>query len=154
MTHVLAVRNRSSAPWPSIVGASPSMSSQSASPAAFALRTVSPTARALTPRLFAASRWLRPSSHFCLRISFASRMDSRSVGMATSYRGAVLQGTHPASSAPSRTAAPVTRKRPPTDPHGGVITMADLGDHDADLGDHDQPIQVITMDRRAHSCRS
>jgi hypothetical protein len=28
-----------------------------------------------------------------------------------------------------------------------VITMTDLGDHDADLGDHDRPIQVITMRR-------
>jgi hypothetical protein len=28
-----------------------------------------------------------------------------------------------------------------------VITMPDLGDHDADLGDHDRPILVITMDR-------
>jgi len=28
-----------------------------------------------------------------------------------------------------------------------VITMPDLGDHDADPGDHDGPILVITMDR-------
>jgi hypothetical protein len=28
-----------------------------------------------------------------------------------------------------------------------VITMPDLGDHDADVGDHDRPILVITLDR-------
>ena len=52
----------------------------------------------------------------------------------------------------------VAGRRPPTGTGGGVITMADLGDHDADLGDHDQPnpsdhdgpIRAITMVRRAH----
>jgi len=28
-----------------------------------------------------------------------------------------------------------------------LITMPDLGDHDADPADHDEPILVITMDR-------
>jgi hypothetical protein len=32
-----------------------------------------------------------------------------------------------------------------------VITMTDLGDHEADPGDHDGPIWVITMLRSARS---
>jgi hypothetical protein len=122
----------------SSLGASGSTASQHVRPAAFARRTVSPTAPALPPRLSAICEWLRPSSHFCLRTSLTCRMDSRSAGMAPPSR-CRLRGT-------------IQRRQFLTGSNGagGVITMADLGDHDADPGDHVAPIRAITFVRRTH----
>ncbi len=50
-------------------------------PAAFARPSVIATAPSDCPTLAAISRCVRPISHFCLRISLAFRMDSRSVAI-------------------------------------------------------------------------
>src|SRR6185312_12727126 len=110
------------------LGASPSTVAQFVRPATFARRIVSPTAPALAPTLSATCRWLRPSCHFCRSISLTSRMDSRSVGIASPSRRTLkrtIQRRYPFRRPGSRTE---------------VITMTDLGDHEADPGDHDGPI--------------
>jgi hypothetical protein len=120
----------------SSLGASPSTDAQLVTPAAFARRIVSPTAPALARTLSATCRWLRPSCHFCLSISLTSRMDSRSVGIVSPSR---------------RTLRRTIQRRYPFRPPGTgreVITMTDLGDHEADPGDHDGPRRAIMIVRR------
>src|SRR5262249_44924947 len=108
-----------------------------------------------TPTLAAMARWLRPSSHFCLRISFAFRMDSRSVAIAPPSEADGVSD-YPASLSANRpllgrgSVAPIRRARFRLRAAAGpnqVIGMAVFGDRDAVFGDRHGPFSVITMDR-------
>jgi len=107
----------------------------------------------LVPRLRATSRWLRPTHHFCRRISRVFRMEACQLPLLS--RGA---GVAHCPESPRARPAPLYAWRargyhPVHDPRSTCSRWPIHAFTMSDLCVHDQPIPVFTIVRNAHSLK-